>query len=216
MIRVHRGIFETLGISDWRRFTEVLYCFKDDPTYIREAMEIQAQFVVELLDRVLRDVEMDAAIFSEPIGGNSGPLISPRMYEEFALSSYAPILRKLRDHGVDTIILRTYANSRILIPKLVEHGFNCLWACEVNVEAMDYREIRKEFGRDLRLIGGIDLDVLLEGREVIRKEVEEKVPPLLTQGGYVPLADGRIRGNVPYESYVYYRDLLEKVIAGGS
>ena len=63
----------------------------------------------------------------------------------------------------------------------------------------------------MRLIGGIDLDVLREGKEAIRREIEEKVPPLLEQGGYVPLADGRVRADIPFENYVYYRELLEKV-----
>jgi uroporphyrinogen decarboxylase len=90
-------------------------------------------------------------------------------------------------------------------------GFNCLWACEVNLEAMDYRHLRQEFGRDLRLIGGIDLDAVREGKEAIRREVEGKVPPLLSSGGYVPLADGRVREDVPFENYVYYRQLLTEV-----
>ena len=33
----------------------------------------------------------------------------------------------------------------------------------------------------------------------------------LVGGGYVPLADGRVRADVPFENYVYYRQLLEKV-----
>jgi hypothetical protein len=27
----------------------------------------------------------------------------------------------------------------------------------------------------------------------------------------VPLADGRVREDIPFENYVYYRELLEKV-----
>jgi len=61
------------------------------------------------------------------------------------------------------------------------------------------------------LIGGIDLDVLRAGKEAIQREVEEKVPPLLAQGGYIPLADGRVRADIPFENYIYYRGLLEKV-----
>jgi uroporphyrinogen decarboxylase len=134
------------------------------------------------------------------------------MYEEFALDSYEPILSTLRDYGIETIIFRTYANSRIFIPSILERGFNCLWACEVNTEAMDYRDIRQEYGRDLRLIGGIDLDSLLDSKDAIRQEIEEKVPALLGQGGYVPLADGRVRVDVPYERYIYYRQLLQDMI----
>jgi hypothetical protein len=117
----------------------------------------------------------------------------------------------LNQYGVETIVLRTFANARLLIPSILKWGFNCLWACEVNIEAMDYLDLRREFGTKLRLIGGIDLDALREDKEAIRREVEEKVPPLLADGGYVPLADGRVRTDVPFENYVYYRRLLEKV-----
>jgi hypothetical protein len=163
---------------------------------------------------VLREVEIDAAVFTEPIGGNDRPLISPRMYEDFVLASYEPILEVLRRYRVETIVFRTFANARVLMPSVLKWGFNCLWACEVNVEAMDYRGLRREFGRDLRLIGGIDLDALREDKEAIRREIEEKVPPLIADGGYVPLADGRVREDVPFENYVYYRRLLERVTRG--
>jgi hypothetical protein len=216
MIRVNRGLFQTMGIRDWRRFSEVIYLLKDDPAFVREAMEIQSEFVVGLLKRILDEVEVDAAILSEPIGGNSGPLISPKMYEDIALDSYEPILSTLREYGIETIIFRTYANSRIFIPSILERGFNCLWACEVDVDVMDYWDIRQEYGRDLRLIGGIDLDTLLDSNEAIRREIEEKVPSLLRDGGYVPLADGRVRKDVPYERYIYYRQLLQDAILGAA
>jgi hypothetical protein len=214
MLRVNRGLFQTLGISDWSRFSEVIYLLKDDPGFVRKALAIHSDFIVALIDRILDEVQVDAAIFSEPIGGNSGPLISPKMYEEIALKGYEPILAALRKYGVETIIFRTYANSRILIPSILKWGFNCLWACEVETEVMDYRSIRAEFGRDLRLIGGIDLDTLLTGEEAIRRELTDKVPELLAGGGYIPLADGRVREGVPYERYVYYRQLLQELISG--
>jgi len=211
-LRVHRGFFQSMGINKWDRFAEVMYMLLEKPEFVHQAMAIHGEFVAEFFEKVLNEIKVDAAIFSEPIGGNEGPLISPEMYEEFALSSYRPLLDVLHKYGINTIIIRTYANSRILIPILVENGFNCLWACETNIQAMDYRELRKEFGHDLRLIGGIDLDALRYGKEAIHYEIEEKVPSLIADGGYIPLADGRIRKDISFENYVYYRKLLEKVI----
>jgi len=211
MMRLHIGFFETMGVAGWPRLHELIVLMHDDPGFVREMMLINGEFVAALTGRLLQDVQIDAAIFSEPIGDNHGTLISPKMYKEMVLSSYQPILDILKLHGVDIPILRTYANARQLIPVLMERGIDCLWACETNAEAMDYRSLRREFGNDLRLIGGIDLDVLREGKEAIRREVEEKVPPLLEQGGYVPLADGRVREDIPFENYVYYRELLERV-----
>jgi hypothetical protein len=211
MLRVHRGFFLSMGVGDWSRFMEVIFKLKKDPDFVHKALEIQAEFCAALTNKILNEIDVDAAIFSEPIGGNDHPLMSPTMYEEFVLNSYVPVMKVLKHHGVDTIIFRTFGNSRILIPKILQYGFNCLWACEVNIEVMDYRNLRKEFGNDLRLIGGIDLDTLRKDKESIKKEIENKVPPLLDQGGYIPLADGRIREDVPFENYVYYRQLLKKV-----
>jgi len=140
--------------------------------------------------------------------------VSPRMYQEVVLDSYKPILDVLRRRAVRTICFITYANARALVPLILDAGFNCLWACEANTEAMDYRRLRREFGRALRLIGGIDLDVLLSGPRAIRREIRSKVPPLLAQGGYVPLADGRVRRNVPFENYRCYRQALAAVTLG--
>jgi uroporphyrinogen decarboxylase len=214
MLRVHRGFFLSMGVNGWRRFREVIDLLNYSPEVVRQAMKIQGEFAASLAERVLGEVEVDAALFVEPISEIHGPLISPKMYEQFVLSSYEPLLDVLNRYGVETIIFLTFANSRLLIPSVLKWGFNCLWACEVYLEEMDYRDLRREFGRDLRLIGGIDLDALRHDKDAIRCEVEEKVPPLLADGGYVPLADGRVRQDVPYENYVYYRRLLEKVTQG--
>jgi hypothetical protein len=77
---------------------------------------------------------------------------------------------------------------------------------------MNYVELRREFGRDLILIGGIDLDALRRNKTAIYNEIEEKVPVLLAAEGYLPAADGRIREDVSFENYVFYRELLKKYI----
>jgi len=211
MLRVHIGFFESLGVDGWDRLHSLIVQLHRDSGLVAETMRVQGECVAALTERVLQEIEIDAAVFSEPIGDNNGPLISPKMYKEVVLSSYSPILEVLRRHSVEVVILRTYANARALIPVLLEAGIGCLWACEVNTAAMDYRSLRAEFGRELRLIGGIDLDVLRQDREAIRREIEDKVPPLLAQSGYMPLADGRVRADIPFENYAYYRELLEKV-----
>jgi hypothetical protein len=208
---VHRGFFLSMGVRDWARFEQVMYMLSDQPGLVREIMGIYGGFAAAIVERVLGEVEVDFASFSEPIGGNDGPLLSPSMYEEFVLPGYQPAIEALRRHHVETICLITYANARLLMPGILRAGFNCLWACEVDTEAMDYRRLRQEFGRGLRLIGGIDLDELSHDKAAIRREITAKVPPLLAEGGYVPLADGRVRANVPFENYAYYRQVLEEV-----
>ncbi len=211
MLSACDGLFLSLGVDGWHSFSEVARRLACEPQVVLAIMRIQGEFAALMAERILREAAIDAAVFSEPLCGNHGPLISPRMYEEFALKSYEPILQVLRRNRIGTIIFMTWGNARLLLPAIVRYGFNCLWAYEANAPAMDYRGIRREFGRNLRLIGGIDLDKIREGEEASRREILDKVPPLLADGGYIPLADGRVREDVPYRNYVRYRRLLEEV-----
>lgn len=213
LLRVHIGYFLTLGVDDWRHFSQAVTLLKDDPAFVHALLGIQANFAAELAQRILSQVQVDGVIFSEPIASSHGPLISPKMYADFMLRSFEPLLDVIEQHQVPVIILRSYANFRALLPVVLQRRLNCLWACECNPEAMDYRQIRKEFGPRLGLIGGIDGDVLRYDKQAIRQEIEEKVVPLLSQGGYIPLADGRVRDDVPFENYAYYRRMLEATVS---
>jgi hypothetical protein len=215
MLRVHRGLFLSMGVSGWQRFDEVASLLIEDPEFCLDVMLIQGRFAARMAERILRDVEIDAALFVEPIADNHGTLISPKMYRELVMVSYEPVIEVLRLHGVETVIFLSFANPRLLLPVVLRGGLvNCLWAYEADSPEMDYRDLRREFGRDLRLIGGIDLDALRRDKEAIRKEMEEKVPALLADGGYIPLVDGRVREDIPFENYVYYRQLLDRLTAG--
>ena len=214
-LQAHHGFFLSMGVEGWDSFLPAIYLLEDDPLLVTEMLDMFGYLSARLIERVLREVELDFVTFSEPIGGNDGPLLSPETYRRFVTRSYVPIVDALRRGGVETIVFMTYANSRALIPCVLEIGFNCLWACETEAKAMDYKSLRSEFGPELRLIGGIDSDALLGDKKMIRREIETKVPPLLEQGGYIPVADGRVRANVPFENFIYYRELLAEITTRG-
>ena len=110
---LHHGLFLTLGVGDWSSLERVLYRLADAPEAAAEIMHLHGQLAADLADKVLADVEVDFASFSEPIGGNHGPLISPAMYRDIVLAGCRPILDVLRRRGVKTIAFISYANARI-------------------------------------------------------------------------------------------------------
>jgi uroporphyrinogen decarboxylase len=213
MVRAHEGFFLSMGVEDGQTFMRLMYQIIDKPDYLREFMRVMGLYAARLTEEILREVEVDALIFSEPIGSNTGALISPQTYESLVLPSYEPLLATARNYGVGTLICRTYANIKALIPSLLKWGIDCLWACEVEPTVMHYPSLRQTFGRELKLIGGIDLDALRRGPEAIYAAIQA-VTPLTQEGGYIPLADGRVRADVPYENYVYYRKLLKTITYG--
>ncbi len=207
---IHRGFFLSLGVNDWESFVGVIETVMDEPRLVAEAMELIGDFHARLARRVLRDADVDLATLSEPIAGGGGPLISPRMFREIALESYRPVLAEVRRAGVETVAFVSWADTRVLLPGILEAGIDCLWAYETHGCAMDYLALRREFGRGLKLIGGVDLDNLRLGPAGIDREINEKVVPLLSQGAYAPLADGRIRAGFRPEDYAYYRNALDR------
>jgi Uroporphyrinogen decarboxylase (URO-D) len=209
-LRIHQGLFLSLGIEDWHSFAPAILRLVDQPDFAHQILAIQAEFAARLAEKILRQVNLDGVIFSEPIAGNHGALISAEMYRAFALQSYAPIFDVLCDHRVPAIIWRSYANPANLLPEVVKYPFNVLWLCETPPGKLTPAQVRPIIGSNLTLIGGIDADVLHNDTEAIRRAVAA-VQPFVDAGHFIPLADGRVREDIPYSNYVFYRQELQRI-----
>jgi len=208
---IHVGLFKTLGVDNWQSLENFIYLLADAPSLVHEAMDLQGELARRMTRKILAEVDLDCISFAEPIGSTRGPLVGPADYRKFALSTYRGAVEEANRCHVPGVVWITYANARPLLPGVLQAGFNCLWAMETEGIAMDYRSLRKEFGRDLRLIGGIDLDGLIAGEPSIAQEMELKVPELLADGGFIPLADGRVRVALGWRQYSIYRQRLEQM-----
>ncbi|MBI4830258.1 MAG: hypothetical protein HY801_01610 [Candidatus Lindowbacteria bacterium] len=205
------GILQFLGVGDSPSFERACLLMCDRPDLVHAIMDAAADYLIRGLERALADVEIDFAYFTEPIAGSNGPVISPKMFREFVVPRYKKIANLLRQNGVDIIIMRSFGNINVLLPDMVEAGVTGLWMTDTIPSNMDYRSIRKEYGRKLALVGGIDSNVLVRDKEAIKKEIYEKAPPLLETGGYIPTIDNRARAHIPFKNFVYYRELLEEI-----
>ncbi|MGD8726575.1 MAG: uroporphyrinogen decarboxylase family protein [Gemmatimonadales bacterium] len=209
-----RGFFQALGVGDWPTFEQVLCGTIERPDRIRDRVALYGDFCAQLLDMVLREVDPEFIYLSEPISDNDGPLISPSMFEEFMIPAYERIIATAHEHGCHNILVSTYGNSARLFPSMVAAGVTMLWISEATeAPELDYSALRDRFGPELGLIGGVPLSVLREGTEAtIRSRLQEILPPLLRSGRYIPLAGGRIRDDIPWDSYRLYRETMADVI----
>ena len=67
-------------------------------------------------------VPLDFAMFAEDLAGKNGPLISPRIYDEFWRPYQNPIVRLLQEHNVPVICQWTAGNPGALLPLDPEAG----------------------------------------------------------------------------------------------
>ena len=104
-------------------------------------------------------------------------------------------------------------NVNELIPLWLEIGVNGVLPLEV-AAGIDPVALRKKYGQDLLMMGSIDKRVLAKDKKAIEKEVFSKVPFLIEQGGYVPMVDHTVPPDVPFENFLYYRELIKKIVEG--
>ncbi len=161
----------------------------------------------------MKEVEIDAFTFDEDSAYKTGPLISPNIYRKFFLPRHRKIVEFFRKYGVKVIQLDSDGNTEALIPLLIEAGINCHWPLEA-AAGMDPVKIRKEYGRDLALIGGIDKRALAKDKRAIESEVRKKIVPMLETGGYIPTVDHLVPPDVPLENFLYYLELKRKIAEG--
>ena len=77
---------------------------------------------------------------------------------------------------------------------------------------MDIVALRRIYGNRLALMGGIDKLVLPRGKQAIEQELYRKIPPLLEQGRYIPAIDHTVQPDVPYENWLYYLELKQRLL----
>ena len=87
-------------------------------------------------------------------------------------------------------------------------GMDAYWGGDVALGHTPYPELRRRFGRKLALIGGIDAGLLEDDTRTLDAEIRRLVAPLVADGRYIPLLDGRVRSYVSFERYRAYRYAL--------
>jgi hypothetical protein len=206
------GLLQMLGVGDWESLQAACYALMKEPRKVEDLLERTTDFYCLCLKRALSQVRVDYASLYEPIASNTGPVVSPAMFERFAIPGYRKVLNLLKGFGVPIRILSTTGGTLgPLLPLLIDAGINGLWISNIRSAGMEYGALRRTFGPDLALIGGIDSGVLQLGEAAMRRKVKETVLPLLRIGHYLPCLDDRPRANVTFSQYSLFRRILKEI-----
>ncbi len=177
-------------------------------------MDANADFVIALMRQILDVVTPDAFGLWEDMAYNHAPLISPAMVRRFMLPRYRRVFDFVRSKGVRYVGLDSDGQVDCLIPVWLDAGLNFLYPFEVQA-GMDVVAVRRTYGRELRLWGGIDKRALASGPAAIDSELA-RVRPLIADGGYIPHTDHSCPPDIPFASYCYYLARLHEACACGA
>lgn len=198
-------------LRDWMGMENLAYVLYDDPTWFEEMVTTLADCAVGTLSRVLATGgRFDGCALWEDMCYCAGPLISPKHFKQYLVPHYRRLADLLHQHGVDVIWVDCDGRIDRLLPLWLEAGVNCMFPVEVGTWGADPIRYRREYGRDLLMMGGFSKRILAGQKEEIEREVY-RLAPLVEEGGFIAFCDHRVPADVPLENYWFYLQTVRKV-----
>jgi hypothetical protein len=184
------------------------YALFDDLNLVVDIVEHMLYWNMEILKKIFAvGIKLDFCYLWEDIAYKSGPLFSPKLMRELMVPRWQVFTKFLRDNGVPVILIDCDGNIDDFLPLALEGGCNAMLPFEV-AAGNDVVAVRKKYGKNLTIIGGIDKYALAKNKTAIDAELE-RVRPLLAEGGYFPTLDHYAPPNISFENYMYYKIKLK-------
>ena len=188
---------------------EGLVALRTMPDLAHEIMDHLTTLYLTVWEQVVREVRVDVIHLWEDMCYVAGPLISPRMWEEFLGPNYRRVKAFADAHGIPVISVDTDGNPARIAAPMIRAGVNLLFPMEV-AAGVDVNEWQRDYPQ-LAYMGGIDKRALAQGKAAIDRELE-RIRPAVERGRYIPDLDHLIPDDVSWENYCYYAESLKRLV----
>jgi len=149
-------------------------------------LEIGVGYVEAFLPSVAE--QADLVYMSDDLGTQQSLLMSPQAYRTFCKPYHGRLIAAIRRAAPRAkILMHSCGAIAPLIPDLIEIGVDVLNPVQPKAAGMEPHVVKREFGRELSFLGGLDTQELLPFglREQIRDGVRDLIDAYAPGGGYV-------------------------------
>jgi uroporphyrinogen decarboxylase len=198
-------------IREWCGLVGLSYIIADDEGLLDEMIDTCANLCYVVVEQVLAmGARFDFGHFWEDMAFKNGPLINPAIFERKLGPHYARIVKLVNDHGINIVSLDCDGRIDKLIPTWLHAGVNTMFPIEVGTWGASIAPWRKQYGREIRGVGGMDKRVFAQDHAAVDAEVQ-RLKPLVELGGYIPCPDHNIPPDAKWENVQYYCDRMRQV-----
>ena len=179
------GLFERLnqliGMED------ALCALYEEPEAVEDFFNAMADYKIRCIDAMIEYGKPDILIMHDDWGMNTNLFFSPDIWRKLVKPHERRFAERMHASGV---LYEHHSCGYItpLIPDLVEIGIDAIGPLNI---CNDLALIKREYGRDITLLGGVDnqrIDRLDTPEDVIRAEARRVTDELAPGGSYLPTA----------------------------
>lgn len=202
------GNFRVVWVGDlWERATfmrgmgEVLLDVALNPRFVDALLAGIAGYVLRTMEILFDRFEFECAALSDDYGTQKGMLMSPAHWRRFVKPRLAEIYAFARGRG-RRVFHHTCGNVYPVIGDMIDIGLDVLHP--VQPEAMDIHRLKREFGKDVTLCGGVGTQQLLPHGTPgqVQGEVKRLKSEMGGAGGYILEPGITLQADVPLENLV--------------
>ena len=183
----------------WMMGTEnLLIAMIEEPELIEDMFDTYLNRCMALHQRIWdAGYHFDEINWPDDMGYKGTTFFSPAMYRQMVKPFHAKAAKFAHDKGIYAR-LHSCGNIMTLVPDILDAGIDALNPLEVKA-GVDAKKLKQEFGGKLVLHGGINA-VNWKNPDAIIGEINEKVPVLKENGGYIFSSDHSIPNDVSLEN----------------
>ncbi|MGM9625431.1 MAG: uroporphyrinogen decarboxylase family protein [Eubacteriales bacterium] len=198
----------TFAIPDGNQMYEFAYRTADDPEGLCEEARRMAERAIEANKRQ-READIDVVLLCSDYCYNSGPFLSPDMFDRFIMPYLAAICRESREAGL-YVIKHTDGNIMPIIGRLVEAEPHALHSIDP-MAGVDIREVKRLYGNRVALCGNVHCAALQTGTdEQVRASAEYCLKYGKEGGGYIFSTSNVPFKGMPPERYRMILDIWKE------
>ena len=197
-----RGIGHFAEFLCWLMGYETLcYALYDDRGLVRALAERLLEIDRVQLGRLLEFDRLKAVFASDDMGFKTGLLISPADMRQFVLGNHKALAAMSHAAG-RPYLLHSCGNLKDILTDLVDDvKIDAKHSFEDTIE--DVCEVKHTYGRQIALLGGIDVDFLCRADEAaIRARVRHTLDVCMPGGGYCLGTGNSVTNYIPLDHYL--------------
>jgi len=180
-------------------FKTFSFALVEQPELVQAMFQKVGSIVLELFQTMASFEQVGALFYSDDIAHKTGLLLAPAFFRKYLF----PWLKKMAQLGRDKNIPFIYHSDGKIWPvldDLYELGVNAIQPLEP--QAIDIREVKRQYGQKFCLIGNIDVDLLSRGTPAqIAKVAQELIRDIGPGGGYCLGSGNTVPAYVPLENF---------------
>ena len=198
-------LFEMLG------FNTIATLLADQPDLLRETADRIGSILLEVIERTTALDCIRGFVLSGDMGFKTGTMVAPAVLRELVFPWHRRFCRTAHANG-KIILFHSCGNLAAVMDGIVASGFDAKHSFEDTLDP-HLLNLHAQYGRDICLIGGIDVDFLCRADEAaIRGRVREYIDRMAPDGGYILGSGNSIPDYMPIDNF---RTMLDEGLRYG-